>query len=175
MKSYEWAVVGGGIAGIAISEILTREGHSVVLIDKNKQLASETTREFHEWIHTGALYTLVPDNLMTMKYTLGAIDDLLEFYSSFERMNLEPTTSGLNIREIKGHWFQKNYIHFKYRIKGRKITFPWLIGIARSLQINEKLHGHDWLRRRAGELEPIKDQLWKGIIKRFLSLLKLMC
>ncbi len=27
MKSYEWAVIGGGIAGIAISEILCREGN----------------------------------------------------------------------------------------------------------------------------------------------------
>ena len=34
MKTYEWAVIGGGASGIAISEILTREGHSVVLIEK---------------------------------------------------------------------------------------------------------------------------------------------
>ena len=34
-SEYEWAVFGGGIAGIAISEILTREGHSVVLVEKN--------------------------------------------------------------------------------------------------------------------------------------------
>lgn len=27
MKSYEWAVIGGGIEGIAISEILCREGN----------------------------------------------------------------------------------------------------------------------------------------------------
>jgi len=172
MKSYEWAIVGGGIAGISISEILTREGHSVILIDKNKKLASETTREFHEWIHTGALYTLVPDNLNTLKFILGAIDDLIEYYSSFERMNLEPSGSGLIIGENKNDWFSNNYIHFKYRLKGRKITIPWLIGIARSLQINEKLQVHDWLRRRAGELEPIKDGLIKGIIKNFLMLLK---
>ena len=91
MKKYEWAVIGGGIAGIAISEILCREGHSVVLVEKNSKLASETTREFHEWIHTGALYTLVPDNLITLRFILGAIDDLIEYYASFERMNLIPT------------------------------------------------------------------------------------
>ena len=69
-NNYEWGVIGGGITGIAVSEILTREGHSVILIDKNQKLASVTTREFHEWIHTGALYTLIPDKLKTLKFYL---------------------------------------------------------------------------------------------------------
>ena len=125
MKKYEWAVIGGGIAGIAVGEILSREGHSAVLIEKNNKLASETTREFHEWIHTGALYTLVPDKLITLKFILGAIDDLLEYYHSFEKMNLNASIAGLEINENnQSGWFSSNYIHFKYRIKGRKITFP---------------------------------------------------
>ena len=124
MKSYEWAIIGGGVAGIAVSEILTRQGHSVVLIDKSEKLASKTTRDFHEWIHTGALYTLVPDRLKTLKFILGAIDDLIEYYSNFQRMNLVPTISGLEIHG-DNNWFSPNYIHFKYRIKGRKITIGW--------------------------------------------------
>ena len=76
MKTFDWIIVGGGIAGISLSEVLTREGHSVVLIEKNKKLASETTREFHEWVHTGSLYTLVKDKMKTLKYVLGSLDDL---------------------------------------------------------------------------------------------------
>jgi glycine/D-amino acid oxidase-like deaminating enzyme len=45
---YEWIVVGGGIAGISFSEILTRQGHSVLLVEKNAQLASEVTKGFNE-------------------------------------------------------------------------------------------------------------------------------
>jgi glycine/D-amino acid oxidase-like deaminating enzyme len=171
MKSYEWAVIGGGIAGIAVSEILAREGHSVVLVDQNQKLASETTRDFHEWIHTGALYTLVPDRLLTLKFILGAVDDLIEYYSAFDRMNLMPTMAGLSIDSRSDGWFSPNYIRFKYRIKGRKIVFPWLVGVARSLHINEKLHGHDWLRRRAGELGPLKDSIWREAIARSIKLL----
>ena len=48
MKTFDWIIVGGGIAGISLSEILTREGHSVALIEKKNKLASVTTREFHE-------------------------------------------------------------------------------------------------------------------------------
>ena len=157
MKSYEWAVIGGGIAGIAVSEILCREGHSTVLIEKEDKLASVTTREFHDWIHTGALYTLVPDKLMTLRFILGAIDDLIEYYSSFDRMNLIPTASGLGIEDQKNNgWFSPNYIHFKYRIKGRKITFPWLIGVARSIYINEKLHR---------EIKDYTMQIWRPLHK----------
>ena len=92
MKLYDWAVIGGGIAGISLSEILTREGHSVALLEKNSKLASSTSSEFHEWVHTGSLYTLLKDDMKTLKYILGSLDDLLEFYSSFNNMNLIPTS-----------------------------------------------------------------------------------
>jgi hypothetical protein len=157
MRQFEWAIVGSGIAGIITSEILTREGHSAILIEKNETLASETTREFHEWMHAGSLYTLIPDNLKTLKFILGAVDDLLDFYSSYERMNLIPTMKGLDIGGNDDSWFiRDNYMHFKFRISGRKITFPWLIGVARSMLLIERIREHDWLRRRAGVLDPFK-------------------
>tara|TARA_B100000315_G_scaffold151845_1_gene140658 strand:+ start:3067 stop:4329 length:1263 start_codon:yes stop_codon:yes gene_type:complete len=171
MKTYEWAIIGSGIAGISIAEILVRQGHSAILVEKNDTLASETTREFHEWLHTGALYTLVPDRLRTLRFILGAIDDLIEYYSSYGRMNLTPTVSGLKITDTSGGWFNKNYIHFKYRINRRKITFPWIYGVARSMFLIEKIQQHDWLRRRAGELDLLKEGRAKGVRKLIRELL----
>ena len=128
MEKYEWAVVGSGIAGVIASEILTREGHSVILIEKNEKLASETTRDFHEWMHLGSLFTLIPDNLRSLKFMLGAVDDLFDFYNSYTRMNLIPTQKGIEINGNEKGWFNKNnFINFKFRIKGRKFTFPWLL------------------------------------------------
>lgn len=170
-KNYDWVIVGSGIAGIVICEILTRMGHSVLLIEKNKKLASETTRDFHEWIHTGALYTLIPDNLYTLKFLLGSIDDLLEFYSDFDNMNLIRTEKGLKIKKDKNGWFNDNHIHFKFRVRNRKITFPWLFGIARSSFLLDIIKNHDWLRRRAGEVNPFKLKI-KPIIKYFFKLLR---
>lgn len=160
-KEYDWAIVGGGVVGIVLSEILTREGHSVVLIEKNEKLAGETTRDFHEWIHTGSLYTLIPDNLFTLKFLLGAIDDLLEYYGGFEGMNLIPTEKGLKIKEIQNKWFNEHYIHFKFRINKRKVTIPWLIGVARAVFLIDRIKEHDWLRRRAGVTDPFKLKLSK--------------
>ena len=167
-KNFEWAVIGSGIAGISIAEILTRQGHEVVLVEKNSTLSSETTREFHEWLHTGSLYALIPDRLKTLRFVLGAIDDLIEFYSSYDRMNITPTLNGLNINNPHSSWFNDDYIHFNYRIKGRKITFPWLIGVARSIFLIEKIHKHDWLRRRAGEVDPFMN----GFLKKFPQIIK---
>ncbi len=172
MKTYEWAVVGSGIAGITTAEILTREGHSVVLIEKNNKLASETTRDFHEWLHTGSLYTLIPDKLKTLRFILGAIDDLTEFYSSFDGMNIKTTSSGLDIKQLEGGWFNNHHINFKYRIKGRKVTTPWLLGVARSINLINQIHKHDWLRRRAGELEPFKKNSIRNTITIFRDLLR---
>jgi hypothetical protein len=155
---YEWAVVGGGVAGIVLTEVLAREGHSVVLIEKQDKLAGATTGLFHEWIHTGCLYTLIPDKLHTLKFLLGAIDDLLEYYSSFERMNLTPSEAGLRLGDGSG-WFVPNHIHFKYRL--RRGNLPWLMIMSRSIHLIELIKQHDWLRRRAGKLYEISvaDQL----------------
>ena len=89
MKTFDWIVVGGGVAGISLSEILTREGHSVALIEKKNKLASATTREFHEWFHTGSLYTLLKDDMKTLKYILR------QFFTNNLRMERIITKFGL--------------------------------------------------------------------------------
>jgi len=170
MKNFDWIIVGGGIAGISLCEILTREGYSVALIEKNDKLASETTREFHEWVHTGSLYTLVKDKMMTLKYVLGSLDDLLEFYSSFSKMNLKPTESGLKILEVEKGWFNSNYINFKYRLKNRKFIIPWIYSISRSMALIEGIRNHDWLRRRAGILESVTSKYYVPILRNFLKI-----
>jgi len=171
MKIFDWIIVGGGIAGISLSEILTREGHSVALIEKKNKLASVTTREFHEWFHTGSLYTLLKDDMKTLKYVLGSLDDLLEFYSSFPKMNLKPTEQGLKIIDDDKGWFSPNYINFKYRLKNRKLILPWLYAIARSIALIDGIKGHDWLRRRAGILESVTAKYYLPIIKNLFKIL----
>jgi hypothetical protein len=171
MKTFDWIIVGGGIAGISLSEILTREGHSVALIEKKNKLASGTTREFHEWFHTGSLYTLLKDDMKTLKYILGSLDDLLEFYSSFSKMNLLPSENGLKITDIDKGWFSPNYINFKYKLKNRKLILPWLYIVARSISLIDGIKKHDWLRRRAGILESVTSKYYSPIIKNFFKIL----
>jgi len=171
MKSFDWIIVGGGIAGISLCEILTREGHTVALIEKKDKLASETTREFHEWVHTGTLYTLMKDKMKTLKYILGSLDDLLEFYSSFSNMNLKPSENGLKITEGEKNWFNPNYINFRYRLKSRKFIIPWIYSVSRSIALIDGIRQHDWLRRRAGILESVTAKYYLPIIKNFIKII----
>lgn len=145
---YDWIVIGSGAAGIAIAEMLSRSGLTVLLVEKNTTLASGTTKIFHEWLHTGTLYTLVPDRLKTTRYLLGAIDDLFEFYRFHPRMNLIGTEVGLKV-DGSG-WF--NNINIWYRYKCRFINPLWSAAVARSTWLIEDVKSHDWLRRRAGSL-----------------------
>ena len=118
----------------------------MLLVEKNELLASETSKQFHEWVHSGALYTLVPDNLLTLRYLLGATDDLLQFYRSFSRMNLIASENGL---EASDHgWFNSERINFKYRI--RKLNPIWMGAVSRSISVIDMVEKHDWLRRKAG-------------------------
>jgi hypothetical protein len=142
----DWIVVGGGIAGISVAEILCREGKSVLLLEKNELLVSETSKGFHEWMHSGALYSLVPDNLLTLRYLLGATDDLFEYYAGFQGMNLQPTETGVTVSS--DGWFNSERIEFRYRI--RRLNLFWMSLVSRSINIIDMIHSHDWLRRRAG-------------------------
>ncbi len=153
-EEQDWIVIGGGIAGISIAEILSRNGKKVKIIEKEKKLSPETSREFHEWVHTGSLYSLHKNQEHIQKTMLGAIDDMLHYYSAFKNMNLKPTSQGLKIdsdtQDIK--WFNSDYIHFKYRIKNRKFDFSWLSRIVKSILSIEKIALHNWLRYRGGEI-----------------------
>lgn len=145
-KKYDWIVVGGGISGIAVSEILCRANKSVLLIEKNDQLSSETSKVFHEWLHSGSLYSLAPDKLLTLRYLLGATDDLFEYYNGFSRMNLKPTDTGTKVTGFG--WFNKERIEYRYK---KHIYNPvWTSLVSRSISIIDLLDNHDWLRRRAG-------------------------
>ena len=118
----------------------------VLLLEKNEQLVSETSKVFHEWMHSGALYTLVPDNLLTLRYLLGATDDLLEYYASFEKMNCIPTEKGILLQS--DGWFNNDFIEYRYRI--RKTNPIWMSLVSRSVNIIDLIAEHDWLRKRAG-------------------------
>ena len=129
--------------------MLARINQKVLIVERNEKLAAETSCVFHEWLHTGTLYTLAPDKLTTTRYLLGAIDDLLEYYSCFSAMNLKASQSGLKVEKtLELNWFNPENIFYKY--KSRPFNPLWNLMVARSITLINNIDAHDWLRRRAG-------------------------
>lgn len=92
-EEYDAVVVGAGIAGLATAEIAARSGLKVVLLEKNHAVCAEASGGHHGWFHFGSLYSIFPNNQF-MRTLVGGIDDLLEYYSCFPRMNIRVGETG---------------------------------------------------------------------------------
>jgi glycine/D-amino acid oxidase-like deaminating enzyme len=93
MRRFDLAVVGAGIAGLAIAEIFARSGKRVVLIEKNEVVCGEASGAHHAWFHFGSLYSIFPNNQF-MRTLVGGIDDLLEYYRDFPGLNIRVDEMG---------------------------------------------------------------------------------
>jgi glycine/D-amino acid oxidase-like deaminating enzyme len=128
----DFAVVGGGIAGLAISELLQRSGASVVLIERNKTLCSEASSEQQGWFHTGALYTALPDQFF-FRAMVGNLDDLIDYYQAFPNMNLR-VDKHVSSASSEG-WFSNRTNFYAYTsCKGVswKWKIPWFFALQRA-------------------------------------------
>lgn len=54
-------VLGSGIAGLSLGEILSRNGYRVTLIDNAPTLGGDASRSTQNWLHTGWLYAALPN------------------------------------------------------------------------------------------------------------------
>lgn len=55
-------VIGSGVAGLGISELLVRNGWHVTLMERKPDLGGDASRRTQDWWHTGWLYAGLPDS-----------------------------------------------------------------------------------------------------------------
>ncbi|EAZ91252.1 FAD-dependent oxidoreductase [Crocosphaera chwakensis] len=76
-------VVGGGIAGVAITEFLARHSNlSIKLLEKAPQLGTLASGKLEGWYHTGALYS-GQDDAQTFINCVNGVEDLINFYTPY--------------------------------------------------------------------------------------------
>ena len=108
-KTYDYLIVGGGIAGLSIAETISRYNKSVLIIEKNKQIGSEASSKHQNWFHVGSLYAILND----FKYMGSAFENLKiirEHYKDFENNNLNLREGEISFKK-KG-WFNKKKINY---------------------------------------------------------------
>lgn len=129
---WDFAVVGGGIAGLAIAEMLQRSGASVLLLEKNRTLCAEASAEQQGWFHTGALYTALPNNFFC-RTMVGNLDDLVDYYSGFPNMTLR-VDKHIFTTNREG-WFS-NRTNFYVYTNGEGVSWrwklPWAVALYRA-------------------------------------------
>lgn len=159
---YDLAVVGGGIAGLAIAEIFARSGRSVVLLERNEQLCQEASASQHGWFHFGSLYSIFPQNQF-LRTLVGGVEDLLAYYGAFPGMNIQITDNGsLAFPQGSGAWFRDEPIEYivssrnnpdfdmssfgGIRDYARKTFFllTWELAIKQFISRHQRFHRHRW-------------------------------
>ena len=111
-------VVGGGIAGIAITEFLSRHSNlTIKVLEKSPKLGDLASGKLEGWFHTGALYS-GQDDAQTFINCVNGVEDIINFYSPYflENCNINLTEKSSNfyspsiIPNPQG-WFNEQPVH----------------------------------------------------------------
>jgi hypothetical protein len=118
ISNVDVAILGGGIAGVAIAEYLARHTNlSVRLLEQAPQLGCGSSGKLEGWFHTGALYSGQDDG-QTFLNCVNGVEDLINRYSPYfaPRCNLSlreyaPGQFRPAISAQRNGWFDPNPVY----------------------------------------------------------------
>jgi len=134
-------IVGGGIAGIAVAERLAREAYrqgkkiSIVLIERDPQLAMRASSGLEGWFHTGSLYAKIETGHSFIT-CLKSLEDMTNWYAQdslflhHDACTIDYRT-GSGIRVVPGSkekdprdkWFESP---IQFVVKPDPYSYQWL-------------------------------------------------
>lgn len=169
---FDYVIVGGGIAGLAIGELFSRSGFRVALLEKNAKICQEASGEHHGWFHFGSLYSIFTNNQF-MRTLVGGIDDLIAYYSNFPAMNIRIRSDGkLEFPQGPDMWIRDEPIEYIVSARNdpdfnlgkfdgvkdylRKLFFlaTWELAIKQFISRHQRFHKFDWRSGQASEWVP---------------------
>jgi hypothetical protein len=164
IESVDVVIVGGGIAGVAISEYLARHSTlSVRLLEQQNQLGAGSSGKLEGWFHSGALYSGQDDG-QTFMNCVNGLEDLINGYGPYfgHRCNFGlAEVAGYFQPQIQPHpegWFNPNPVYLIHpRQQAPEIHLSGLKGeqVQMQLQLKRVLgrlemaygQGHNWLQQ----------------------------
>ena len=111
-------VIGSGIAGLSIAEILSRNGYKVTILESQDKIGGEASLATQKWYHTGWLYAPLL-NKAAMMGCYKALQLYEKIYSgifSDKSINLKLRSTGVTYSNSENDWFSDERIFFLYAI-----------------------------------------------------------
>jgi glycine/D-amino acid oxidase-like deaminating enzyme len=111
-------VLGSGIAGLSLAEILSRNGWKVTLVESQWELGGDASRNTQSWLHTGWLYAALPyDTAMTGCATaLRLFRTIYESVLGSDVVNVEAGDSGVTYPPSPTGWFAAELVHYLFAV-----------------------------------------------------------
>jgi uncharacterized protein with NAD-binding domain and iron-sulfur cluster len=125
-------IIGSGIAGLSLAEILSRNNYKVIILESQSKIGGEASLATQKWYHTGWLYAALP-NTAAM---LGCYNALHMYHKIYENVFSENEINidlhnGVDYPDRKEGWFINDRIYYLYAVSSYELTlaqrFYWPI------------------------------------------------
>jgi hypothetical protein len=119
-------VLGSGIAGLSLAEILSRNGWRITLLDSAHELGGHASRATQNWLHTGWLYA----SLFHASAMQACHRALQLFHSTYDSvlgpdlLNLAIGRQGVAYPRSSSGWFSAERVHYLYALTTSELS-PW--------------------------------------------------
>jgi hypothetical protein len=112
-------VIGSGIAGLSIAEILSRNEWKVILVEKEPKIGGEASLSTQNWLHTGWLYAALPYTAaMDGCYkSLHLHKNIYGHLFPEEVINLSLQSGKIEFTPSANGWFKDDRVHYLYALR----------------------------------------------------------
>jgi hypothetical protein len=128
MKKKTAVIVGTGIAGLSLAEILSRNNYKVILLEAQNRIGGEASLATQKWHHSGWLYAALP-NPSAMMGCYNAFHLYQRIYGHVFPDFINLKLDGKHVEYLKNDngWFTDERIHYLYAMSTHDFSLPMKI------------------------------------------------
>jgi len=111
-------VLGAGIAGLSLAEILSRNGWKITVLESSRELGGEASRATQNWLHTGWLYAALPGSaaMLGCHRALGLFHATYDSVLPSSVLNLDLASGGVSYPPSAQGWFSPEVVQYLYAL-----------------------------------------------------------
>ena len=128
MAKQSAVIVGTGIAGLSLAEILSRNNYKVILLEAQGRIGGEASLATQKWHHSGWLYAALP-NPSAMMGCYNALHLYKRIYGDVFPGLINLKLDGKTVEYVKNDngWFTDERIHYLYAMSTHEFSLPMKI------------------------------------------------